>query len=129
MGFICICSLSCACFDFGDAIRFAGTRQTADADETHSVDLSLFEAYTKGYLSVAKSFLTREEIDTLAVSALVITYECGMRFLADYLDGDVHFRTSYPSHNLDRTRNHMKLVEDIEHKLPFMQQIVLKYAQ
>jgi len=59
----------------------------------------------------------------------VITYECGMRFLADYLDGDVHFRTGYPHHNLERTRNHMKLVKDIEQKLPLLEQIVLKYAQ
>jgi len=117
-----------ACFDFGDAIRFAGTRQS-DTDSSLSVDLSLFEAYTKGYLSIAKNFLTKEEIDTLAVSALVITYECGMRFLADYLDGDVHFRTGYPHHNLERTRNHMKLVKDIEQKLPLLEQIVLKYAQ
>ena len=121
-------SLGAACFDFGDAIRFAGTRQSTDSDSL-SVDLSLFEAYTKGYLSVAKTFLTKEEIDTLAVSALVITYECGMRFLADYLDGDVHFRTGYPHHNLDRTRNHIALVKDIEQKLPQLEQIVLKYAQ
>lgn len=121
-------SLGAACFDFGDAIRFAGTRQS-DAPNSLSVDLSLFEAYTKGYLNVAKSFLTKAEIDTLAVSALVITYECGMRFLTDYLDGDVHFRTGYPNHNLDRTRNHLALVKDLEQKLPQMHQIVLKYAQ
>lgn len=122
-------SLGAACFDFGDAIRFAGTRQPSAETGQITLDLEMFTAYTQGYLSVAKQFLTAAEIDTLAVSALVITYECGMRFLTDFLDGDKHFRINYPLHNLDRCRNHIKLVEDIERKLPLMQDIVKKYAQ
>ena len=116
------------CYDFGDAIRFGGTRIPAEKTGSASLDLDLFRAFTKGYMSVAKDFLTNEEIDTLAVSALVITYECGMRFLTDYLDGDVTFRIKYPHHNRDRAINHHSMVLDIEEKLPQMKQIVLEYA-
>lgn len=128
---LCVIDLDCvmpgaACFDFGDAIRFCGTRNGA---ENAVLDLNLFEAYTGGFLSTAKNYLTKAEIDTLAVSALVITYECGMRFLTDYLEGDVTFRTGYPLHNLDRTRCHISLLRDMEQKLPLMEKIVLKYAE
>lgn len=118
-----------ACYDFGDAIRFGGTRIPAEKTGSATLDIDLFREFTKGYMSVAKDFLTREEIDTLAVSALVITYECGMRFLTDYLEGDVTFRIKYPDHNLDRTINHRNMVLDIEEKLPLMKQIVLEYAE
>jgi len=89
---------------------------------------ALAEACAAGYLSVAKDFLTDAEIDSLAVAPLVITFENALRFLTDYLDGDVYFRTAYAEHNLFRCRMHLKLVEDMEQKLPQMKKIIRKYA-
>ena len=120
-----------ACYDFGDAIRFGGTRTKEDETDLSkvSLDLELFRAYTAGYLKAAKEFLTPAEIDTLAVSALVITYENGMRFLKDYLDGDVYYGAKYPTQTLDRCRTHLKFVADMETKLDEMKKIVAEYAQ
>lgn len=112
-------------YDFGDAIRFGA--KTADEDEPDlskvSISLPLYEAYTKGYLSSCAAALTRAEIDSLAFSAFLMTYECGVRFLTDYLDGDVYFRTAYPEHNLVRARNQFKMVEEIEKNLDEMNRI------
>ncbi len=115
-------------YDFGDAIRFGA--KTADEDEPDlskvSISLDLYEAYTKGYLSSCASALTRAEVDTLAFSAFLMTYECGVRFLTDYLDGDVYFRTAYPQHNLVRARNQFKMVEEIEKNLDEMNRITAR---
>lgn len=112
-------------YDFGDAIRSGAA--TAEEDETDlckvSCDLSLYEAYVKGYLSSAGESLTKTEIEYLPFSAKLLTLECGIRFLTDYLDGDVYFKTSYPEHNLIRARNQFKLVEDMESKMEEMLKI------
>ena len=89
--------------------------------------LHLFEVFAKGYLSVAKDFLTDAEAKSLAVGAKLMTYECGIRFLTDYLNGDVYFKVHYDGHNLDRCHTQFKLVEDMEQKMPQMQEIVAKY--
>lgn len=115
-------------YDFGDAIRFGA--KTADEDEPDlskvSVSLELYEAYTRGYLSSCAAALTRAEVDSLAYSAFLMTYECGVRFLTDYLDGDVYFKIAYPEHNLVRARNQFKMVEEIEKKLDEMNRITRK---
>lgn len=112
-------------YDFGDAIRSGAS--TAEEDETDlnkvSCDLKLYEAYVKGYLSTAGDSLTEKEIEFLPFSAKLLSLECGMRFLTDYLDGDVYFKTSLPDHNLIRCRTQFKLVEDIEQKMEQMMEI------
>ena len=114
--------------DFGDSIRFGAN--TAVEDETDlskvSLDLALFEAYADGFLRGCGGKLTEKEIELLPVGAMMMTFECGMRFLTDYLEGDVYFRTHRPGHNLDRCRNQFALVADMERKLPEMQAIVRK---
>ena len=119
------------CYDFGDSIRFGASSAAEDEKDLEKVymDISLFEEYTKGYLSVAKEFLTEEELETLSIGSAVMTLECGMRFLTDYLDGDVYFATHYEGQNLDRCRTQFKLVADMEAKMNEMQAIVKKYAR
>ncbi|MCR5484852.1 MAG: phosphotransferase [Clostridiales bacterium] len=112
-------------YDFGDSIRFGAN--TAEEDERDlskvSLSLSLYEQYTRGYLSTAGKSLTELEIKYLPFSAKLMTYECGMRFLTDYLNGDTYFHTDYDDHNLVRCRTQFKLVEDIEKKLDTMSEI------
>lgn len=131
---ICIIDLDtvmpgAASFDFGDSIRFGAS--TAAEDETNldkvSMSLELFEVFAKGYLSVAKEFLTRTEAESLAIGSKIMTFECGIRFLTDYLNGDTYFKIHREHHNLDRCRTQFKLVEDMEQKMDKMKSIVRKY--
>lgn len=112
--------------DFGDSIRFGAS--TALEDETDlskvSLSLSLFSSYTSGYLSACGSSLTPAEIAHLHDGAKMMTLECGMRFLTDYLEGDIYFRIHRPEHNLDRCRTQFALVADMESKWDAMQDIV-----
>lgn len=115
--------------DFGDSIRFGAS--TADEDEPDlskvSCDLHLFELYTKGFLEGCGGSLTEMEIEMLPMGAKVMTYECGMRFLTDYLQGDVYFKIHREGQNLDRARTQMKLVADMEQKWSRMAEIIEKY--
>ncbi len=113
-------------YDFGDAIRFGGNTTKEDDPDLDNVNISieLFKSYTKGFLSTCAKALTKTEIDHLAFSAKLMTYECGVRFLTDYLDGEVYFKTEYTGHNLVRARNQFKLVEEIENNLDKMKKIV-----
>ena len=112
--------------DFGDSIRFGAN--TAVEDETDlskvTLDLSLFELYAKGFLKGCGGRLTDGELDLLPEGAMMMTLECGVRFLTDYLEGDVYFRTHRPKHNLDRCRNQFALVADMEKKLPRMRAVI-----
>lgn len=112
--------------DFGDSIRFGAS--TGDEDEPDlskvSCDLHLFELYTKGFLKGCGGSLTEMEIEMLAMGAKVMTYECGMRFLTDYLQGDVYFKIHRQGQNLDRARTQMKLVADMEQKWDQMAEII-----
>ncbi len=105
-------------YDFGDSLRFAGN--TADEDEKDlskvSFNVDIYRSYTEGYLSSAADSLNAAEIHYLPFSCKLMTLECGIRFLTDYLNGDVYFRISRPEHNLDRCRTQFALVEDIEKK-------------
>ena len=117
------------CYDFGDSIRFGCNPAAEDEKDLTKVnfDINLFEQYVKGYVSTLKATLTQAEADNLALGAIMMTYECGIRFLSDYLDGDVYFRVKRPEHNLDRTRTQFKLVADMEKNLDKMNAIVAKY--
>ncbi len=116
-------------YDFGDALRFgasSGAEDETDLDKIY-FDLELFEAFTKGFIEEAGDSLTSKEIELLPFSAKLLTYECGMRFLGDYLNGDTYFKIHREHHNLDRARTQLKLVYDIESKLEDMKKIVSKY--
>ena len=90
--------------------------------------MELFRTYTEGFLAGCNGSLTQEELDMLPWGAKMMTLECGIRFLADYLNGDVYFRTHYEGQNLDRTRTQLKLVADMEAKWQTMMQIVHQTA-
>ena len=117
--------------DFGDSIRFGATTALEDETDLSKVnfDISLYELYVKGFIEGAKGGLTEGELEMLPIGAIMMTFECGMRFLADYLNGDTYFRVHRPSHNLDRCRNQFKLVADMESQLDEMRAIVRKYAK
>lgn len=115
--------------DFGDSIRFGAS--TADEDEPDlskvSCDMGLFEVYTKGFIEGCGGKLTEKEIELLPMGAKVMTYECGMRFFTDYLQGDTYFKIHREGQNLDRCRTQLKLVVDMEKKWETMQEIVRKF--
>ena len=79
-------------------------------------DVEAFKCFTKGYLSETKDSLVADEIALLPLGVKLMTYECGIRFLTDYLNGDTYFKIHRPHHNLDRARNQFKLVADIASK-------------
>ena len=116
--------------DFGDSIRFGATTALEDEADLTKVnfDISLYELYVKGFIEGANGGLSEGELEMLPIGAMMMTFECGMRFLTDYLCGDTYFRTSRPGHNLDRARNQFKLVSDMEKVLPEMREIVKKYS-
>lgn len=115
-----------AIFDFGDSIRFGANTAAEDEKDISKVSLSLelFEEYAKGFLEGCRGSLTKEEIKMLPMGAKIMTFECGMRFLTDYIDGDVYFKTAYPEHNLVRCRTQFELVKDMERKYSRMEEIV-----
>lgn len=115
-----------ALYDFGDSIRF-GTNTTVEDDsklENVKFNEELFASYTQGYLSEMKENLTDMEIMLLPESAILMTLECGMRFLTDYLEGDVYFGISRENHNIDRARNQIKLAIEMENNIEKMRSIV-----
>jgi len=116
-------------YDFGDALRFGASSGTEDEKDLDKIwfDLEKFEQFAKGFLGETAGCLTEKEIELLPVSALLMTYECGIRFLADYLNGDVYFKVHMDNHNLYRARTQFKLVKDIESKFDEMRAIIKKY--
>ena len=114
------------CYDFGDSIRFGCNTAAEDERDLSKVnfDINLFETYARGYLKALGDGVTEIEKENLAFGAILMTYECGMRFLADYLDGDVYFRTHREGHNLDRARTQIKLVLDMEKQFDKMNEII-----
>ncbi len=116
--------------DYGDSIRFgASTAQEDEPDLTKvHFDLHLFEMYTRGYLETAGDALTPLEKEYLPWGAKLMTLECGIRFLTDYLQGDTYFKVERPNHNLDRCRTQFKLVADMEREWDKMVEIVKKYS-
>lgn len=116
--------------DFGDSIRFGASTAAEDEKDLNKVhfDINLYELYTKGYLETAGTVLTQQEKESLAWGARIITLECGIRFLTDYLQGDTYFKTERPEHNLDRARTQFKLVQEMEEQFDKMQEIIAKYS-
>ena len=117
--------------DFGDSIRFGASTAAEDEQDLSKVSCSmdLYELYVKGFLEECAESLTQKEIELLPMGAKVMTYECGMRFLTDYLEGDHYFKIHRENHNLDRARTQFKLVEDMEAKWDTMCEIVRKYQE
>ena len=117
--------------DFGDSIRFGANHSKEDEKDLSKVnfDIELYEAYTRGFLEGAKGSLTPAELEYLPWGARLMTLECGIRFLTDYLDGDHYFRIHYADQNLDRCRTQFKLVKDMEEQFEAMAAVVAKYAK
>lgn len=115
-----------ALYDFGDSIRFGANTCAEDEKDTDKIAINLdyFKAYAKGFLSQAGESFTQAEKDNLAFSAKLMTLECGMRFLTDYLNGDVYFRTAYDDHNLVRAKDQLALVADMERHMDEMEEII-----
>ena len=123
--------LSSICLnDYGDAIRSYANAGKEDEENTDNVFLKMdmFESYTEGYLSEAKSFLTESEIENLAFSAKYITFEQMLRFLMDYIDGDNYYKVENDTHNLVRTRAQYKLLRSMEENYDEMCRIVKKLS-
>ena len=114
--------------DFGDSIRFGATTAAEDEPDLSKVEFSLplFEAYTEGLLSESGKSLNGCEISCLRDGAKMMTLECGVRFLTDYLSGDTYFHTKRQGQNLDRCRTQFKLVADMERHWEELQKIVLR---
>ena len=117
-------------YDFGDAIRFsANTAAEDEADLSKvSLNLDLYEAFASGFIPVVSTFCSKEEMESLALGAVTMTFEVAARFLEDYLRGDVYFKTYREGHNLDRGRNQLALALDMKEKLEKMQEINRSYA-
>lgn len=117
--------------DFGDAIRFGASTALEDEKDLTKVscDLSMFRAFADGFLKGTNGNLSKEEILLLPLGAKMMTYECGIRFLMDYLQGNVYFKVAYPEHNLVRARNQFELVKDMNGKMDEMNQIMVEFAK
>ncbi len=116
--------------DFGDCIRSGATTGAEDEKDISKVnlDMALYRAFARGFLGRCGRSLYASEIDTLPLGAKLMTYECGARFLTDYLNGDVYFHTDYPEHNLVRCRTQMKLVADTEKHWNELKRIIAEEA-
>ena len=112
--------------DFGDSIRFGASTAAEDEKNLDKVlmDINLFETYAKGFVTGCGGLLTKNEIMLMPEGAKMMTVECGMRFLTDYLEGDKYFKIKYTEHNLDRCRTQFRLVSDMENKWDRMKEIV-----
>lgn len=117
--------------DFGDSIRSAANTQPEDSSNLDqiTVNVEIFRAFAEAFLQELAPSLTQTELDTLALSALAMTAECGARFLTDYLQGDVYFKTTYAEQNLQRARCHLALSRDLLRRLPELEQIVHSAAE
>ena len=116
-------------YDFGDSIRTGANDCAEDESDQSKVhfDLHLFEVFAKGFLSTAGATMSEQEKSSLVWGAKLMTLECGMRFLTDYLEGDHYFRISRPAQNLDRARTQFTLVKGMEAAFADMMRIIQKY--
>ena len=113
-------------FDFGDSIRFGASTAAEDEKDLSKVhfDINLFKAYAEGYCAAVKDSITPREAELLPYGAYLMTIECGMRFLADYLAGDTYFATKYADHNLVRARTQIRLASEMEAQFEEMGKII-----
>jgi Ser/Thr protein kinase RdoA (MazF antagonist) len=119
-----------AVYDFGDLVRTMTCAAAEDERDLSKVELrlDLYEAIARGYLDAARAFLTPAEVATLVVGGTLITFETGMRFLTDHLQGDGYFRIHHPGQNLDRARTQFALTAQLERARPRLEEIVARYA-
>ncbi len=117
--------------DFGDSIRFGASTALEDEKDLSKVscDIAMFRAFAEGFVKGTGGNLTKEEILLFPLGAKMMTYECGIRFLMDYLQGNVYFKVAYPEHNLVRARNQFALVKDMNKKMDEMNQIMEEFAK
>lgn len=117
--------------DFGDAIRVIGSTGAEDEQNLEKValDMDKYEAFARGFVGMLRDSMTDVEKETLALGAVAMTVECGIRFLGDYLDGDKYFRVHYPDQNFARAKAHLVLAQDMVKRLDEMQAIVNKYCK
>lgn len=118
-----------ALYDFGDLVRTSVSTAAEDEKDISKIDVRIdrFEALVKGFLEGAGTCLTKTEIEYLPLAGRIITLECGIRFLTDYLDGDNYFKVHRENHNLDRARSQFELVKKMEKLETEMKNIVKKY--
>lgn len=118
-------------YDFGDSVRFGcstALEDEADLDKVH-FSMRLFDVYSRGFIGAMKGVITDKEVDALPLGSVMMTYECGMRFLTDYLDGDTYFKVAKPDHNLIRSRTQFRLVAEMLDNYDEMLKTVRKYAK
>ena len=117
-----------ALYDYGDGVRSTCSTSAEDEENLNKVELNfeLFKEYTKGYLSEMADYLTEDEVCNMGESIRVITFELALRFLNDYINGDTYFKTTYDKHNLVRARNQLKLLSDIDKKMPEINKFILE---
>ena len=118
-------------YDYGDSLRFGASTGAEDERDLSKIsfDLTYFEAYTDAFLAEMGDSIRPREVELLPFSARLMTLECGMRFLADHINGDVYFRIHREGQNLDRARTQFCLVEDMERKDGEMEQIVKRICR
>lgn len=118
-------------YDFGDSIRYGANTGAEDEKDLTKVgfDMELYKAFAKGFINQVKDILTQGEIRLMAFSSILMTYECGMRFLTDHLNGDVYFKISREEHNLDRAKTQMKMVENMEKSIDQMQEYIWSFYE
>ena len=116
-------------YDFGDAIRFGASNALEDETDLDKVylDLYMFETFLRGFVGELGDSLSNEEILGFPMGAYLMTLEVAIRFLGDYLNGDVYYHILYPEQNRDRARNQLKLLRDMDEKMEQMNEIVRKY--
>lgn len=114
-------------YDFGDALRMGGSTGAEDETDLSKVnfDKEAFKRFAEGYIEEMRDKLTPKELELLPFSVKLITYECGIRFLTDYLNGDTYFKIHREHHNLDRARNQFKLVADLSQMEDELKKVVL----
>ena len=117
--------------DIGDFIRTAGNTGAEDDEDLSrvGVNMPIFQAYTRGYMEKAKAFLTPTEIKLLPYGGRLLTYMQTVRFLTDYLEGDVYYHTAYADHNLVRTRTQIRMLMGMERDEAILRQAVAELRQ
>lgn len=115
-------------YDYGDGVRSTASSACEDEKDLNKVylDMELFKSYTEGYLSEMAEYMTEDEVCNMGQSIKIITFELGLRFLNDYINGDTYFKTTYDKHNLIRARNQFKLLSDIENKMSQINEFILR---
>jgi Ser/Thr protein kinase RdoA (MazF antagonist) len=118
-------------YDFGDAIRTTTNSGAEDEQDLSkvSMDIQLFEAFSRGFLEETRAFLTEAEIEYLAFSSKLLTFTIGLRFLTDFIDGDKYFKIHRQGHNLQRARAQFKLLQSMEEQYGAMKAIIKQLAK